>query len=116
VITTRCRINGLPNLKTKQEKAFEEFKNEKNINYISINTVVNFDDLADYFKLERFDSTSSPIHQINVFPRADVRATVRGALLARMQGTTASQHRRLIFEEKNGIGPKINQKDALNKE
>ena len=75
-------------------EAFEELKREENTGYIMITYGLNFDDLAEQFKMERYQQISVPIHQVTLFARSDVRGVVKGSLLARSHlQSIFSQHR-----------------------
>ena len=75
-------------------EAFEELKREKDTGYIMITYGLNFDDLAEQFKMERYQQISVPIHQVTLFARSDVRGVVKGSLLARSHlQSIFTQHR-----------------------
>ena len=65
------------------EEAFEELKRTVDIGHIMITYGLNFDDLVEQFKMERYQQISVPLHQVSLFSRSDVKGTVRGSLLAR---------------------------------
>ena len=45
-------------------RAFESLKSEENTGEVVITQTLNFDDLIDHFRNERFESTSFPVHSI----------------------------------------------------
>lgn len=60
-----------------------QLKSNEDVGYVSLLTAIAFDDLYDNFKFDRFSTQQTPIHSLNIFPRADVKANVKGAFLAR---------------------------------
>ena len=69
--------------KDEYEEAFRELKKEQDIGSILITYGLNFDDLHDHFKMERFQQISIPLHQVTLFSRSDVKGKIKGSLLAR---------------------------------
>lgn len=60
-----------------------EIKEPGDIGYITVTSVLTFDDLVDQFRMERFQQISVPIHQVKLFQKSEVIGKVNGSLLAR---------------------------------
>ena len=64
-------------------EAFEELKSTGDTGFITVTSVLTFDDLFDQFRLERYQQISVPLHQLNLFQKTEVIGYIKGSLLAR---------------------------------
>ncbi|CDW79157.1 UNKNOWN [Stylonychia lemnae] len=98
-----------------QIKAFNSLKSYENTNNIYLTTLINFDDLYENFKYERYESTSFPIHAFAIFQRTNVKGVIKGDILAKFQQQNIFKGSRLFDQKqnsKNGKGSTDQQKLA----
>jgi len=88
-------------LSTTQEynEVFAELKRDDATGHILITSVLNFDDMADQLKMERYQQTSVPLHQVTLFAKTNIKGKVSGSLLARSHLSPLFSHNRArMFE------------------